>query len=284
MALGAGVRIGDAMTSSSRADRGSIRSTAPAGGHWARIGRSAGRVTAFCLFGQTILFLADASGLLGEDPQYTDTPAGRAHDLANYYVAYFEHQHALLWDIAVRDALGPIAFLALMVLGVAVLNAVGPWRPEAQLLVLFVVGGGLLAAIADLTYLTLSSYWRHSGWEATPTANMIALGRSVEAIHELTTYPQNAGFIVLALGLGCLGRLCRRDVGLSSGLGILATVQAVTLAGIAMSSIIRNDTAYNILALAAGAVLGPAVAIWLGRDIVRRESAAASPPSQHRRT
>ena len=237
----------------------------------------AGLVTAFCFFGQATLFLADASGLLGENPEYTETSAGRSQDLADYYVAYFEHQHTILWDIAVRDTLGPIGFLALMVLGVAVMNVVGPRRVEAQLLVLFLVVGGLLAAIPDLMYLTLTSYWRHSGWEATPTENMIALGRSVEAIHEITTIPQYAGLVVLALGLGCLGRLCRLDLVLSSRLGILAYAEAVALVGVAIASILRNDTAYNVLALATGALLGPAVAIWLGRDLARHESATSSP-------
>ena len=92
----------------------------------------AGLVTAFCFFGQTTLFLADASGLLGENPEYTETSAGRSQDLADYYVAYFEHQRTILWDIAVRDTLGPIGFLALMVLAVAVMNVVGPRRVEAQ--------------------------------------------------------------------------------------------------------------------------------------------------------
>ena len=202
--------------------------------------------------------------LAGENPEYTETSAGRAQDLADY----FEHQHTILWDIAVRDTLGPIGFLALMVVGVAVMNVVGPRRLEAQLLVLFFVVGGLLTAIPDLMYVTLTSYWRHSGWEATPTENMIALGRSVEAIHELTTYTQYAGFVVLALGLGCVGRLCRLDVALSS------------LVGIAIASILRNDTAYNVLALATGALLGPTVAIWLGRDVARRCSAAPSGAAQ----
>jgi hypothetical protein len=147
-------------------------------------------------------------------------------------------------------------------------------------LVLFFVVGGLLTAIPDLMYLTLTSYWRHSGWEATPTENMIALGRSVEAIHELTTYTQYAGFVVLALGLGCVGRLCRLDVALSSRLGILAYAEAVALVGIAVASILRNDTAYNVLALATGALLGPTVAIWLGRDVARRCSAAPSGAAQ----
>jgi hypothetical protein len=68
------------------------------------------------------------------------------------------------------------------------MNVVGLRRPEGQLLALFFVVGGLLTAIPDLMYLTLTSWWRHGGWQATPADNMIALGRSVEAINEVTTY------------------------------------------------------------------------------------------------
>ena len=83
---------------------------------------------------------------------------------------------------------------------------------------------------------------------------------------------------MLALGLGCLGRLCRLDLVLSSRLGILAYAEAAALVGVAIASILRNDTAYNVLARATGALLGPAVAIWLGRDLARHESATSSPP------
>lgn len=149
------------MASSPQASNDSAGARPPRAWHWAGVARFTGLVAASCFFGQTILFLADASGLLGENPTYTETAAGRARDLADYYVAYFEHQHTIVWDIAVRDTLGPIAFLALMVLGVAVMNMVGPRRSEAQLLVLFFVVGGLLAAVPDLTYLTLTNQTRH---------------------------------------------------------------------------------------------------------------------------
>ncbi|MEU0095558.1 hypothetical protein [Kribbella sp. NPDC006257] len=243
---------------------------------WAGIGRFASVVAAFGIFGQTVLFLVAAGGLLGEGPTYTQTSAGAARDLADYYVSYFEHQHSILWDIAVRDTLGPIAFLALMVLAVTLVNMVGPRRPEAQLLMLFFVVGGVLVAVTDLIYLALTSYWRHSDWEATPPENMIAVGRSAEAIHEVTTFPQYAGLVVLALGLGCVGRLCRLDDALSSRLGILAYAEAVALVGVAFTAVLRLDTAYNVLGLTSGALLGPAVAIWLGRDIARPRAAAPS--------
>jgi hypothetical protein len=74
---------------------------------------------------------------------------------------------------------------------------------------------------------------------------------------------------VLALGLVCVGRLCHLDDALSARLGILAYAEAAALVGIVLASILRNDAAYNVLALATGALLGPAVAIWLSRDIAR---------------
>lgn len=99
--------------------------------HWGGISGPAGMVVGFGVFGQTVLFLADASGLLGEGPTYMETSAGQARDLADYYVAYFEHRHTILWDIAVRDTPGPIAFLALMVLAVALMNVSRPFLSTA---------------------------------------------------------------------------------------------------------------------------------------------------------
>ncbi|MGW1343423.1 hypothetical protein ACWCOV_20410 [Kribbella sp. NPDC002412] len=98
-----------------------------------------------------MLFLADASGLLGEGPTYTETSAGPARDLAAYYVAYLE---------------------------------------------------------------------------------------------------------------------------LSSRLGILAYAGAVALVGVALTAVLPLDTAYNVLALASGALLGPALAIWLGREVARHAATA----------
>ena len=186
-----------------------VRAAAVGVAGWHRVGRTAALVAGACLAGQTVLFMLDEMGLLADSPDYVETSAGRAADLATYYAAFFAYQHDILWNIALRDTLGPVAYLALMVLAVSVANVLGPRRPVSQLIALFFVVGGLLAALSDLLYLTTTVYWRQAGWEAAPTENMIAVGRSTEAINALTTYPQHAGFTVLALGLVCVAHAAR---------------------------------------------------------------------------
>ena len=236
---------------------------------WPVTARTAGLVAGACLAGQTVLFLLDETGLLAASPDYVETPAGRAADLATYYAAFFAYQHDILWNIAVRDTLGPIAYLALMVLAVSAANVLGPRRVVSQLAVLFFVVGGLFAALSDLMYLTTTNYWRQTGWETTPTENMIAAGRSTEAINALTTYPQYAGFTVLALGLLCVARAARAGLVVGRLVGMLAVGLAITLVGIVVTEVAQLDTVFQVLALTAGVLLGPAVAILLGRDVAR---------------
>ena len=250
----------------------SVRPAAVPAADWRRAARTAGLVAGACLAGQTVLFLLDETGLLAESPDYVETSAGRAADLATYYAAFFAYQHDILWDIAVRDTLGPIAYLALMVVALSAANVLGPRRMVSQLVVLFFVVGGLLAALSDLVYLTTTIYWRQTGWEAAPTENMIAAGRSAEAINAVTTYPQYAGFTVLALGLLCVARAARTRVVVSTPVGLLAVGLAAALLGIVVAEVVHLDTVFEVLALVAGVLLAPAVAIGLGRDVARAAS------------
>lgn len=64
----------------------------------------------------------------------------------------------------------------------------------------FVVGG-ILSALADLTYLAGTDYWRLTGWTAHPAASMVAIGRASAAASSLTRWPEAVGFLLLALGL-----------------------------------------------------------------------------------
>jgi nucleoside-diphosphate-sugar epimerase len=74
--------------------------------------------------------------------------------------------------------------------------------------------------------------------------------------------------IVVAGGTGTLGtRLVRRLAG--QGL-------AVRVLGIAVSGLTPYDAGYNWLSLAAGAVVGPALSIWLGTCLGRPETQAAT--------
>jgi hypothetical protein len=231
---------------------------------WRRIGRNSGYVAAAGLFVGTVLFLLDATDALGTSPQYHATAAGPLQDEADFYVAYFAHQHHIIWDIIARDSLLPLAFVALIVLSLAVRNLVGYERPEAQLMATFFVIGGVVSALSDLIYLAGTDYWRETGWIAQPASRMVAIGRSSDVVNALTRWPEAAGFVTLAAGLIYLGILCRARDELPSRLALLVNLEALLLVGIAIAGITRMDTPYNILSLLTGALIGPAVGIWLG--------------------
>jgi hypothetical protein len=243
---------------------------------WRRIARLAGYLTAGCLLVGTVLFLLDSLNALGASPSFHRTPAGPLHDEAHFWVAVFAHQHHILWDIIARDTLFPLAFIALMVLILAAANVVRGSLPEAQLMAVFFAVGGTIAALADLIYLAGTDFWRLSGWTPDPAARMVAVGRSTEALNSLTRWPEAAGFIVLAAGLVCLGRLCRRQAELPTTLSIAAFGEAVLLVGIALSNVAESDDAYNIFSLLTGALVGPLVAAWLGWHLGRPHDMARS--------
>lgn len=243
---------------------------------WGRVGAIAGYVAGVGILGQTTLFLLDATDALADSPEFAETEAGPLQDVATFYAAYFEHQHEIVWSIIVRDVLGPIAFLALMVAALAALNLLRTRRPERQLMVLFFAVGCTLAMLADLVYLTQTLYWENGGWPADPAENMVAVGRSVEALDNLVSYVQYAGFLVLALGLVCLGRLTRLEAGWSRLLGRLAYLEALGLVAAVVASVRHNDTAYSVAALVIGVLLGPLVAVLLGLQLGRAGRAATA--------
>jgi hypothetical protein len=224
---------------------------------WRRAGRASGFVAAAGLLVGTVLYLLDATHVLAADAQYHVTGAGALADEARFWVDYFARQHRVLWDVIARDTLFPVAFLALMVLALAVRRRAGAERPEAQLMVLFFVVGGLLAALSDLIYLSATEYWRVTGWSAEPPARMVAVGRAEGAVETLNHWPEIAGFVVLAAALACLARLVPR------GLALTAQFEAVMLLGIAFAEVFHADTAYDVFSLVTGALAGPLVAAWL---------------------
>jgi hypothetical protein len=134
--------------------------------------------------------------------------------------------------------------------------------------VVLFVAGGTLSALADLIYLGAAEYWRTTGWSADPAARMVAVGRSSGALESLTTWPEAAGFVILAGGLVCLARL------LSRRLGLLVQAEALLLLGIALAGVTHAGTAYDIFSLLTGALVGPAVAASIGWSLGR---AAATP-------
>jgi len=239
------------------------------------VGRNSGYVVAAGLFVGTVLFLLDSIDALDASPEYHVTNAGPLQDEANFYVAYFAHQHHIMWDIVVRDTLLPIAFVALIFLSLAVRNLVGPDRPKAQLMTTLFVVGGILSALSDLLYLGGTEYWRETSWAAQPASRMVAIGRSADVVTALAHWPEAAGFVTLAAGLFYLGALCRTQAELPSRLGLLAYLEALLLVGIALADVMHADMAYDILSLMTGALIGPAVGIWLGLHIGRGSSRLA---------
>jgi hypothetical protein len=246
---------------------------------WGRTGAAAGYLAGGALFATTLLFVAEQAGLLADSPTLRRTGAGPAHDIAVYYAALFHYQHQVLWDISLRDCLGPLGFLAVMVVALTVRQAVGPQRPLGHLTALFLQVGALLLILDGVIYLAGTDYWRLSGWTADPPANMIAAGRGLEIVDSVTNFLSMAGYVVLALGLVCLGRLCRTATALPRRLAPFAWAEAAALAGAVVASQLSWGTVFDVLILLVGAVLGPVVMVWLGHHFKYGVPTVPDPPA-----
>jgi hypothetical protein len=247
---------------------------------WPGVGRVAGYVSAGALLVGTILYLLDATNALGAN-NYTFSGGSPIRDEADYWVAQFAHQHHVLWDIIARDTLFPVAFMALIVVALAVRAVVRTDRPDAQLMVAFFLVGGTISILSDLIFLGATDYWRVTGWSNLAPTNMVAAGRSEQAIESLTRWPEAAGFVVLAAALVCLGNLCRSEATLPARLGLLAYGEAALLVGIALAGIMQTGTPYDVFSLVTGAIVGPLLAFWLGHHLgaARAERAAGPTPA-----
>ena len=231
---------------------------------WTRIGAIAAYSAGGALLVQTLLYLADAANLLGPSPTFHRTAAGVLQDTATYYVAYFAHQHHILWDIALRDSIGPIGWIGLVVAALAVANLVGVRPALARLMVVLVAVGAGLEVLEDLTFLSLTNYWRNPGWHGTPAAGMVAVGRAVESIDSLSSMFQRSGYVVLAAALVLLGLLCRAEARLPSRLGPFAYAVSLGVFASAIASILEATTAFNVIGLVVGVVLAPTFLLLVG--------------------
>jgi hypothetical protein len=233
---------------------------------WARIGRWAAYLGAFGLLAESVLFLLDTLNVLA--PAVREPAPGANADLrvATHYAGWFARQHSIWWDIAVRDSVGPLGLLSLVVAVVALVCWLRRSDPAAVLLVLLFGMGALLSAGSDLAYLNLVSYWRFD-WSHATTTNMIASGRAVEAIDSITFYPQAAGYVLLALALCCLWALARTEPRIPRWVAWVALLEAAALPLVVLTSIVGPDPVYSILALLTGVVLGPLLAVGLARTL-----------------
>ena len=237
----------------------------------ARVALAASLVAALGLLVGTLLYLLDELDVIADAPVYLEGGSDREAQLAANTVTFFERQHDVWWNIAVRDSVLPLAFLSLMVL-VCVFASRVRWRPEAILMVVFFVVGGTLVIVNDLMYLGQLQYWRHTGWSADPSGPIIALGAASDAVVSSTIYLEAAGFLVLAPGAVCLGWLCRNTPESPRGLGALAYAEAAGLLLLGLSIIIELDTLFQLSGALTGILLGPVVALALGRHLGNLQS------------
>ncbi len=172
-------------------------------------------------------------------------------------------------DIVGRDLILPLGFVGLIVVGLAIRHLVGSDRPEGQLMVAFLVVGGVLSSVGDLLFLSDVTYWRSGGWSGHPPEIMESIGRAASAIETLNVWPEVAGFPILAAGLLYVGRLCRTRPELPTQLGIVAYVEAALLLVIAIAEAVGNDTANQVLSLITGVLVAPVLGVWLGRHFGR---------------
>jgi hypothetical protein len=223
---------------------------------WASVVRAAAYLAAAALAATTLLYLLDATDVLQTSPAYHPSGGDPLTDEAAFFAAYFNHQHAIWWDIALRDTLGPVAFLSLVAVGVGLANLWGWRRPAMQFVVGLLSFGAVFATVNSVLYLGELNYWRSGGWRPDPAAGMVAIGRSAEALDHLTLYPEAFGFTLIAVAILVLARTGRweRSRGTTSVLGY---AEAVCLLGLVASSVAGFGIGYDILAVTSGIILGP---------------------------
>jgi len=232
---------------------------------WGRIGRAAGYFAGGAFFAQTVLYLLDATGALSPQTVYRVTDRGSQQDLIDYYLNDNQRMHGIWWDVAIRDVLGPLGYLALMVLVVALLHVAGTGKPLEELGRLFAVLGASAAAVSDLMYLSHITWWRHGGFQ--PTPDLIAYGRAFEIVDTVGSFLQWAGYFLLAVAFTCLAPTLRGASLRRRRLSILAYGQAAALLAFVLTNLAEAELAGNIAALASGAILAPALAILVGHAL-----------------
>ncbi len=234
-------------------------------GDWGRTASVAGTVAAVGLCLQSLLFFLDASVLPG-NPPFRETDAGRAADLATFFAARAERQHDVLWNIVVRDVLGPVAAVALVVLTYAVVCARGAGRVGPQVWGLVLSVGALFKALADLVFLSQVAEWRDTGFLTEPPADMIAVGRASDAVTDIADLLEQAANVTVAVGLIGLAVL------MPPLLRAFSRVVAALLLVLAVAALAGWPLVYGVLSLLEGVLLVPVLLVGTGRWVARPEA------------
>jgi hypothetical protein len=237
-------------------------------GGWGRTASVAGTVAAVALLAQSLLFFLDTS-VLPENPPFQETDAGRAADLARFFVARAERQHDVLWNIVLRDVLGPVGAVALVVLAYAFVRARGGGRPAMHVFGLVLSVGALLKAVSDLVYLSLLAQWRYTGFTPEPPADMIAVGRATDTVIGIADLLEQAADVTVVVGLVGLAALLPRR------LRMLAWVVAAALVLLTVSALAGWSQLYDVLSLVEGVLLVPVLLVGTARWVARAEARTA---------
>jgi hypothetical protein len=230
---------------------------------WGRTAVLAGAISAVGILLQTGLFLLDATGILPFSADYQETGAGRGEDLAAYYVALLERQHDIVWNIALRDTFGPVAALALMVFALALVRLRGRGRAGPSVWALVFSVGALLKLLSDVVFLSQLAVYLDSGFTPEFPADIVAVGRTSEAVDALSGYLENVAYVILAAALVGLAGLLGRPWGLLTR--VLAGVLVVSV----ISWVAGWGLVYAVAAILSGIVLAPVVLAGTGRALGR---------------
>ncbi len=263
------------MSDPTRTPIGATLSVDPA---WGRTARAWGIFAGIAFAIATAAFVVEATGLLASSPAYTPTAAGQLVDEAKFFVASFAYQQQVLWDYVLRDGLYFFAYLALIPLAIGLREVAGHRRSAPQLAAAFLVVAAIFGCMNAFTTFVQVDYWRNSGWEQVPPAIMVAVGRDVDLMNELSRWAGIASYAALAIALNYLGRACRSGGALPGWLGVVAYAgAAILVAMIVVSQLSDADALSNLLSLAVGMVVAPIVTIGLGVHIARAASGAPAP-------
>lgn len=234
---------------------------------WNRLGAVAAYFGGLAFLAVIVLTTLDNLGALGSAPSYQQTSAGLLADESAFWKGQYAHQHAILWDILLRDSLQPLAFVAVILVALAVLNAVGPRRAIAQMATALLALGALGGCLDALAWLTMAQYWR-SDWSSADPTIMVAVGRDTEAItnlsHQFTAFSSIAtagGLLLLGFLAGANGLLPRRLRYLAWAGAVLLTLSVA----LAQTSL---DTLSSVVTLL-GVLVFPPLLFWLGHRLSR---------------
>jgi hypothetical protein len=239
---------------------------------WATSARAWGLFSGVAIAVATLLFLVEATGLLGSPADYAQTAAGQLKDEAVYWAAFFAYRHDTLWDYALRDGLFFFGFLGLLPLLLAANVATGGRRAMVQIGGAFLAVGALFGAMNALVFFVDMDYWRGTGWETTAPEIMAAVGRDTQIIDGLSGWFGTAAYAALAIGFVSFGRACRSEAALPRRLSLVAFTGAVVLAAMFLLNVAEIDgtaIVYQVLALVVGVVIAPIFAIGLGLHLGR---------------